>query len=67
MPAKFGRGRRSRRKADEPDDTTSISDEANLWWTRRDFVQHAVVRTSSRPVEPAPARLAGSAPHRIQR
>lgn len=52
MAAKFGRGRRSRRKADERDDTTSISDEANRWWTRGDFVQHAVVRTRSHPTDP---------------
>jgi hypothetical protein len=46
MTPKLGRALRGRRKAAD-DETTSIADEANLWWTRRDFVQHAVVRTSS--------------------
>jgi hypothetical protein len=44
--SRFGRGLRSRKKAAEADtEVTRIADEANLWWTRRDFVQHAVVIT----------------------
>jgi hypothetical protein len=40
-------GRRNRRPADEKTETTTISDEASLWWTRGDFVKHAVIRQRS--------------------
>ena len=59
MTTVFGKAFRGRRKPDDGE-VTQIADEANLWWTRRDFVQHAVVRTkrptgTSQPAEPRPA------------
>jgi hypothetical protein len=46
MTSVFGRGLRGRKKAAEAgEEVAQIANEANLWWTRRDFVQHAVVRT----------------------
>lgn len=44
MTTSFGKGLRSRKKADDGE-VAPIADEANLWWTRRDFVQHAVINT----------------------
>ena len=57
MTTVFGKSVRGRRKA-EVEEVASLADEANLWWTRRDFVQHAVVRTN-KPEDiphPKPAR-----------
>jgi hypothetical protein len=59
MTTVFGRGLRGRRpKPEVEDEVTQIADEANLWWTRRDFVQNPVVRTrtapTARPTPPAP-------------
>lgn len=60
MTTVFGKGLRGRRKPEVEEDVAQIADEANLWWTRRDFVQNPVVRTRStpaatRPAAPAPA------------
>lgn len=54
MTTVFGKGLRGRRKPETEDEVAQIADEANLWWTRRDFVQNPVVRTRTTP-PPAPA------------
>jgi DnaJ domain len=56
MATVFGKGLRGRKKPEATDEVAQIADEANLWWTRRDFVQHAVVRNRRTPeTDPAPA------------
>ncbi len=55
MTTVFGKSVRGRRKADV-EEVASLADEANLWWTRRDFVQHAVVRTNKPEDIPRPKR-----------
>ena len=70
IASKFGKGRRGRPKADESNEQSSISDEANLWWTRDDFVKHAVVRSRTHPPPPLDAEAdprsgrSRDAPHR---
>ncbi len=58
MATSFGKGLRNRKKAEDAE-VAPIADEANLWWTRRDFVQHAVI--STRPIgvttRPIPGRI----------
>lgn len=58
MTTSFRKGLRNRKKADDGE-VAPIADEANLWWTRRDFVQHAVI--STRPLgattRPNPGRI----------
>ena len=58
MTTSFGKGLRSRKKADDSE-VAPIADEANLWWTRRDFVQHAVITTRPLGVttRPDPGRI----------
>lgn len=55
IASKFVRGLRGRSKTDEKNGPTSLSDEANLWWTQRDFVQHAVVPNRAHPAPPLDA------------
>lgn len=68
MTTVFGKGLRGRRKPEVEDDVAQIADEANLWWTRRDFVQNPVVRTrvaapaSSPGTTPPPRPAAEAAP-----